>query len=218
MNLRSAVLGAGGFGRQTAWAVVEGLEARAVEDVVFLDEGFRDLEPEVDGLTVQGPIDPVAFTVGKGYLGVGMPATRARIVEKMREAVAQWPVAIHRAAVMSPNAVVEEGALVQAGAVISTGVRLGAFSVVNLSASISHGSEVGRFAVVSPNAAVGGDVKVGEGAFIGIGGTVIQGIEIGAWSVVGAGAVVTRNVEPNSVVVGVPAREIDRRPEGWHLG
>ena len=86
--------------------------------LVFLDDGFRDLEPEVDGLTVQGPIDPVAFTVGKGYLGVGMPATRARIVEKMREAVAQWPAAIHRAAVMSPNAAVEEGALVQAGAVI----------------------------------------------------------------------------------------------------
>jgi sugar O-acyltransferase (sialic acid O-acetyltransferase NeuD family) len=218
MRLERAILGAGGFGRQAAWAIVEGLEAVAVEGVVFLDDGFRELGAEVDGLTVQGPIDPDEFKVGEGFLGVGMPATRARVVEKMRAAVAQWPAAIHRAAVMSSSAAIEEGTLVQARAVISTGVRLGAFSVVNLSASISHGSEVGRFAVVSPNAAVGGDVTIGEGAFIGIGATVIQGVQIGAWSVVGAGAVVTRNVEPNSVVVGVPAREIDRRPAGWHLG
>ncbi|MEM7817928.1 MAG: DapH/DapD/GlmU-related protein [candidate division WOR-3 bacterium] len=50
-----------------------------------------------------------------------------------------------------------------------------------------------------------------KGARIGAGAIILPGVEIGENAVVGAGAVVTKNVAPNSVVVGNPAREIERK-------
>jgi virginiamycin A acetyltransferase len=39
----------------------------------------------------------------------------------------------------------------------------------------------------------------------------LSGVEIGDGAVIGAGSVVTKNVEPYSIVVGNPAKEIKKR-------
>lgn len=49
---------------------------------------------------------------------------------------------------------------------------------------------------------------VKAGATIGANATIVCGNTIGANAMVGAGAVVTRDVLPNTVVAGVPAKEI----------
>jgi len=57
--------------------------------------------------------------------------------------------------------------------------------------------------------------------FIGPNAIILPGVTIGRGAVVGAGAVVTKNVAPLSIVGGVPAKEIDTRPEsalGYTLG
>ena len=43
-------------------------------------------------------------------------------------------------------------------------------------------------------------------AFVGAGAVVRQGVNIGSGAVVGAGAAVVSDVDPNTTVVGVPAR------------
>ena len=50
-----------------------------------------------------------------------------------------------------------------------------------------------------------------KGARIGAGAIILPGIEVGENAVVGAGAVVTKNVASNVVVVGNPAREMERK-------
>lgn len=47
-----------------------------------------------------------------------------------------------------------------------------------------------------------------KGAVIGAGATLLPGIEVGEKAMIGAGAVVTKSVEPHTVVVGNPAREL----------
>lgn len=54
-------------------------------------------------------------------------------------------------------------------------------------------------------------VEIGNDVWIGEGACIISGVKIGDGAIIGAHAVVTKNVEPYSVVVGVPAREIRKR-------
>ena len=51
-------------------------------------------------------------------------------------------------------------------------------------------------------------VIIKNDAWIGTGVIILPGITIGEGSVCGAGSVVTKDVEPNTIVVGVPAKVI----------
>lgn len=51
-------------------------------------------------------------------------------------------------------------------------------------------------------------VRIGNGVHIGANVTILPGVDVGDDSIIGAGAVVTKSVNANSVVAGVPAREI----------
>lgn len=70
-------------------------------------------------------------------------------------------------------------------------------NVINPRSAISRMSEVR-------------ETRVKRGGTIGANATIICGCTLGEYSFVGAGAVVTRDVEPNSLVLGVPARHV-----GW---
>lgn len=63
-------------------------------------------------------------------------------------------------------------------------------------------------------------VHFGERSWIGTRALVLPGVRIGEGAVVGAGAVVTGDVEPYSVVAGIPAKVLRKRPEpmSYELG
>ncbi len=53
-------------------------------------------------------------------------------------------------------------------------------------------------------------ISIGDDVWIGAGAVVLPGVRVGDGAVISAGAVVTRDVPDNSVVAGVPAKEIRR--------
>lgn len=53
-------------------------------------------------------------------------------------------------------------------------------------------------------------VHIGKNVWIGARVTILPGVNIGDGAVVAAGAVVNRDVPPNTVVAGVPAREVKK--------
>src|SRR5581483_9622000 len=66
--------------------------------------------------------------------------------------------------------------------------------------------------IVAPGACVGGYCKIGQSCSIGPRAAVKQFLTLGDGALVGMGATVVKSVEPGAVVVGNPARPIQRRP------
>jgi len=53
-----------------------------------------------------------------------------------------------------------------------------------------------------------GYIHIEDFVYIGVGAIILPNVTIGRGAVVGAGAIVNRDVPPNTLVAGVPAREI----------
>jgi acetyltransferase-like isoleucine patch superfamily enzyme len=59
-------------------------------------------------------------------------------------------------------------------------------------------------------ASLAGQVTIGDFASVGTNATILPRISIGAGAIIGAGAVVTKDVPEGEIVVGVPARPIEK--------
>ena len=111
------------------------------------------------------------------------------------------------------------------GAVLDEGVHLGNFGEVKDS-YLGPGTKMGHFSYIG-NAKIGRDVNIGAGTitcnfdgenknpteigdevFIGSDTMLVAPVKIGDRSVTGAGSVVTHDVPDDTLVIGVPAKEI----------
>ena len=82
---------------------------------------------------------------------------------------------------------------------------------------IHKDARIGRDVLVSPGVVIGGRSglpgapDIGDRVKIGAGAKVLGPIKIGEGAFIGANAVVIHDVAPGDVVVGIPARPIERR-------
>ena len=88
----------------------------------------------------------------------------------------------------------------QGGVSIGNRVLIAAHTVIS---SRGHPTDQATFGVVED-----APVTIEDDVWIGASAVILPGITIGTGAIVGAGAVVTRDVEPNTIVAGVPAREL----------
>jgi bifunctional UDP-N-acetylglucosamine pyrophosphorylase/glucosamine-1-phosphate N-acetyltransferase len=111
------------------------------------------------------------------------------------------------------------------GAHLCKGVHMGNFGEVKDS-TLGPGTKMGHFSYIG-NATIGANVNIGAGTitcnfdgehkfpteigedvFLGSDTMLVAPVKLGAGARTGAGAVVTKDVEPDTLVVGVPARAI----------
>ena len=209
---RILIIGAGGHAQVIADLIL--CRARLGENVQLL--GFVDDNPsllgrERLGVKVLGLIaQATEFEPEAVIVGIGDNVTRARVYQQLKARGATFGTAIHPRAVIADNVEMGEGSVVFANAVINTGSIVGPNVIVNTGATIDHHARIGAHVHITPGVHLGGTVTVEEGAFLGIGSSVIPNRTIGAWSTVGAGAVVNHDVPPNTTVVGVPAKPLQK--------
>ena len=106
------------------------------------------------------------------------------------------------------------------GAYLAPETRIGAGTELGyggIGVVIHKDARLGRDVLVSPGVVIGGRSglpgapDVGDRVKIGTGAKLLGPIKIGEGAYVGANAVVIHDVAPGDVVVGIPARPIERR-------
>ena len=127
------------------------------------------------------------------------------------------------------NVLIREDTAVGNFTLIGSGTIIDGRTTIGENVSIQSGvyipplTEVGNGVFLAPRVTVTNDryppssrmigVKIRDGAVVGGGAILVAGVKIGERAVVGAGAVVTKDVEPNTVVLGVPARSVGTRDD-----
>lgn len=97
---------------------------------------------------------------------------------------------------------------VQPFVVVYNEATIGDHVILLNTCTVGHGSVIGKYSIVCPEAVIGGDCGIGEGVWVGANSTIREKIIVGEGAFIGQGANVVEDVEPNTVVVGNPAKPL----------
>jgi sugar O-acyltransferase (sialic acid O-acetyltransferase NeuD family) len=205
------VVGAGGFGRETAEAVRACNAQGPTWDLIgFLDDSPSQQGATVEGLKVVGPVEAISdYPDAHVVITIGNPdnfTVRRQIVRRLGLPASRYATLVHPAAVIPPAAEVGPGTVILATTVATTAVTIGSHVVVMPGVVFTHDDMVEDFATFGTGARLAGVVHIREGAYIGAGALIREKRSVGAWALVGMGAAVTRDIPAGEVWAGTPAR------------
>jgi sugar O-acyltransferase (sialic acid O-acetyltransferase NeuD family) len=211
------IYGMGGFGREVHQIVEDVNQDRSTWNFLgFLDDDPRLRGAQEHGYPGLGGLDwlekhPSASVV----LSMGSPAARWKSARRIAAiGHADFATLVHPRAWVGNRVCLGQGTIVHASANVTTDVSIGSHVILNKNCTIGHDVVIGDYVFVAPHALVGCS-EVGEGTYFGASSTAVNYRPIGSWSIVGAGAVVLDELPSNVTAVGVPARIVGRRQEGW---
>lgn len=221
MAKRLVIVGTGGHAREVHELIedINAAQGQPWEVLGWLDGNAAAHGTLVHDLPVLGDTDWLSGQ-GEVWVTVAIGAThvRRRVTQRLQaQGQRHFATLIHPTAVVGRRAHIGAGSVLCAGSMATTDCRIGEHVLLNRLAMVAHDDVVGDFVTLAPGVVLSGNVTVGEGTDIGTTAAVNQGLSIGEWSVVGSGAVVNRSLPTNCTAVGVPAKVIKERPEGWHL-
>ena len=115
---------------------------------------------------------------------------------------------------------------IQKGAVIGENCKISSHTFICEGVKIGNGVFVGHNVsfindkfpkAVNPDGSIQTDEDwhlentiIEDNVSIGTSATILCGVKIGKGALIGAGSVVTKNIEPNTIVIGNPAKEIKK--------
>lgn len=206
--MRIGLCGTGGFAREVAPLAVAQAGAASVCHLV-LQPG----DTLVNGIPVMlqndaAPDIAVSITVADAAL-------RRRIDAEMTAAGRTFVSIVAPTCVFRGPSQIGVGAILCDYVVITANVVIGRHFQANLFSYVAHDCVVGDFVTLAPRVCINGNTVIEDDVYVGTGAVLKQGtpdkpLRIGRGAVIGMGTVVTKDVPAGAVVVGNPARVLDR--------
>jgi sugar O-acyltransferase (sialic acid O-acetyltransferase NeuD family) len=216
------IIGAGGFGAMAACAA-DDINAAAIHSNGYAPWeviGYADGDPTRGGTchagrAVHGTVEDVARRLRGAELwffcAIGNNDARAKMVWLAEKHWWKPATLVHPSAVLASTAEIGPGSYVGPAAVISFNAKIGAHVIVDMHVSVGHEAVVNNFSALFPGARITGRCRLGEYVMVGSNATLLPGTSVGDRAVVGAASLAHGSVEPNTTILGVPARVILKR-------
>ena len=168
------IIGAGGFGRSVADAIISGSR--------YAVAGFVDDRGPALGLVLGhavlgrlADLHSLRKHCALVLVAIGHNARRREVWQLAGASGFELATLVHPRAFVSAHASVGAGAMIMAGAVIGTEARIGQGVIVNAGAVVDHHAQVGDFAHLGVGACMGGAAVLGAGAWLAAGAVMLAG-------------------------------------------
>lgn len=207
------IIGAKGFAKE----ILEILyQLNQIDNLVFYDDVNMDYQKRLfNQFDVLHKIDEASSyfknTDNKFTIGIGNPFLRKKLSNKFIDIGGVLTSTISPSAFIGTYDVeIGEGTNILSGATFSNSVRIGKGCIVYYNTIITHDCIIGDYVEISPSVNLLGRCKIGDYSKIGANSTILPDINVGENVIVGAGAVVTKDVADNTMIVGIPAKEVKK--------
>jgi sugar O-acyltransferase (sialic acid O-acetyltransferase NeuD family) len=174
----------------------------------------RDKGSEFGGLSILGNLaEAVALADVVFVNGIASERTYHRklaIIAGTGLDAGRFVTLIHPLAAVSHRTVIGHGSCIGPGCAVSAQVEIGAHAWLGSHAVIGHECVLGAGVTVAPSATLAGGVTLGAQSYVGSGALLRPGVTVGEGALIGMGAVVLNDVPAGVVVVGNPARPLER--------
>lgn len=208
-----AIYGPGGFGREL---IPIGIQSD--RECCFIS----DDEAQVGGVVYDIPVRSLeSLRTSSGLnritavIAVADAKTRRKLADKLAGAGIAEGQAVAANAIVGPGVDLGGGAILCHFTTITASARIGRHFHANIYSYVAHDTDIGDFVTLAPRACINGNTIIEDDVYIGTGAVLKQGtpdkpLRIGKGAIIGMGAVVTKDVAPGTVVIGNPARPLER--------